>query len=359
MLSHQHFLPLMQLAQEQAVVGIVSQGLMDSGVRMGREDALNLYALQQAIRRQNSAMDKAVVALCKQMADAGIRIYVMKGQTLAALYPDVGLRQSGDIDFLCHPADWERAVSYVREELGVTIKDHNSQKHVEWQKDGVQYEMHRMLTDFAYPQHQRYWDEVVMAEVLDSHATVEINGYPVSVLPPTINVLYTFVHIFYHLLIEGIGLRQFCDWAVLLAQQGEASPPTSLSRERGGSGKPQFDVETLERHLEGIGLMKAFTGLGTVLTDYLGLPEEQFPFEISDKEHRSVSKVLNNILVRGNFGHNVHYVRPRGPLHGLQHLWEMGKQSTAFYHYAPAEGLWRIPEMFRWWGKKICRRMKK
>lgn len=365
--SHEQYQDVMTLAKEQAVAGVVAQGLMDSGVRLKRGDALEVFGLIQQIRKRNAELDDAVVRFCLMMADARIRIYVMKGQTLAALYPDPGLRQSGDIDFLCHPEDWEKAMRFIESGKWIEekIADTNSEKHVEWERDGVQYEMHRMLTKFAYPKHQRYWDRVVMPEVLASNDSVGIRNqdptllhqteysYAVPILPPTINVLYTLVHIFYHLIIEGIGLRQFCDWAMLLKQQvkGEESLMSNRSC--------TFDALLLEKHLEGIGLKKAFTGLGALLTDYMGFPEENFPLEISKEDHQRAPKLLENILERGNFGHNIHYAQSHGVIHGFQHLWEIGKQAHAFHHYAPAEAWWRIPDMFKWWGIRVWRMARK
>lgn len=368
--SHEQYQDVMTLAKEQAVAGLVAQGLMDSGVRLERADALEVFGLIQQIRKRNAELDYAVVRFCLMMADARIRIYVMKGQTLAALYPNPGLRQSGDIDFLCHPEDWEKAMRFIESGKWIEekIADTNSEKHVEWERDGVQYEMHRMLTKFAYPKHQRYWDRVVMPEVLASNDSVGIRtqdptflhqteySYAVPILPPTINVLYTFVHIFYHLIIEGIGLRQFCDWAMLLQNNVQNAKIEKSNNEKCNIS---HDIAVLERHLEGIGLKKAFTGLGALLTDYLGFSEEDFPFVISKEDHERAPKLLENILERGNFGHNIHYAQSHGVIHGFQHLWEIGKQAHAFHHYAPAEAWWRIPDMFKWWGIKVWRMARK
>lgn len=342
--TYEEYESVMTLARQQAVAGLVSQALMASGVKLERQDALELFGLQQSIRRRNAELDVAVVRLCQKMREAGIRIVVMKGQTLAALYSIPELRQSGDIDFYCHPEDWNKALCFIREQLLKTVSNHNTEKHVEFDLNGVQYEMHRMLTSFARPKHQRYWDTVVVPAIWEPEAYIKINDFDVPVLPPTYNVLYTFVHIFYHLIIEGIGLRQFCDWAVLLHEMYH--------------GQCIMDNALLERHLKGIGLMKAYTGLGAILTDYLGLPEEEFPFEISADDHQKAPKLFQNMLEMGNFGHNKQYVHERGVLHGIQHLGRITLQARRFAHYAPAEAWWRIPYMFQWWGLKILRILK-
>ncbi len=341
---------LMKLAEEQTVVGLVAQGLMTSGVKMDADDVPLMYGAQQLIRRRNGEIDEAVVTLCRRMAEAGIRIVVMKGQTLAVHYPDPGLRQSGDIDFYCHPEDWEKAMGYIKESLNQKVNDNNSQKHVEFKMGDIQYEMHCMLTEFACPAHQKYWDRVVVPLIWEGHSMVGIAGDDIPTLSATYNVLYTFIHIFYHLIYEGIGLRQFCDLAMVLEAERR-------KREKEDGAEDMMDVDVLERHLEGIGLKKAFMSVGAVLVEHIGLSEEAFPFVLCDEDKKRGEVLLENVFERGNFGHNVKYVRHKGPLHGLQHLVEMGKQTRVFYSYAPAEVLWRIPEMFKWWGIKLWRMM--
>lgn len=330
----------MALARAQAMKGLVAQGLMDSGVRLERTDAMEVAVQLSTLERRNTELDAAVVWLCRTMQEQGIRIWVFKGQTLAPFYPNPKARSCGDIDFLCHPDDWQLARDIFCTKLGRNISDTNSTKHVEFQLQGVQFEMHRMLTDFAYPKSQKYWDSVVMAQVLQSSETMPINGFPVPVLPSTINALYVFVHIFYHFIIDGIGLRQFCDWALVMQCQQD-----------------DINKDTLKQHLEGIGLLKAFTGFGAILTNYLGLSKEVFPFPITEKESKHATHLLNNILEKGNFGHNHHYFQSSGVIHGLEHLWEIGKQAYRFSHYAPKEAWWRIPKMFEWWGEKIKRNL--
>lgn len=341
-MRHDRFEQLTQLAIEQAVMGLVSQGLMDSGIRLEKEDALNLYAVQQQIKHQNKVMDEAVVELYKRMKEEGIRIFVFKGQSVGALYPDHSLRQSGDIDFYCHHEDWQKAVDYFRNRVGLHLNDLNSQKDVCFHWKGVTYEMHNQITMFCYPGHQKYWKKVVMPEILDHPYTVKVNGEDIPTLAPTYNALFIFVHIFQHLIADGIALRQFCDWARVLSTQHD-----------------EINVEVLERHLKGIGLDKAYRGLGAMLTEYLGLEETLFPFVISEHDRKRLPALWQNMQERGNFGRNVTYKSKNMMAHGLEHLWRMSKQAREFYHYAPAEAWWHIPSMFPWWVEKVKRMVKK
>ncbi len=339
--NHVQFQAMMSIAKKQALAGLISQALMNLDIRLEKQDAMKLFALQRNIRQRNKEMDKAVVELCQEMARRNIRIFVMKGQTLSRLYSDPGLRQSGDIDFLCYPDDWDKAVGYFKDELKLDITDNTTEKHISFQMNGVEYELHRMMTAFASPSHIRYWDETVMPEIWSSLCKVKIEEYDVPTLSSLHNALYVFVHAFVHLLDEGVGLRQFCDWAKTL----EVLP------------RDEELVERLRNHLEKLGLLNAYLGLGAILTDYLGFPKENFPFEIPEKEHKRAEKLFRNIMEMGNFGHNKRYVKNHGVIHGVQHLGRITLQARRFYHYAPAEAWWRVPYLFKWWGVKIGRKM--
>ncbi len=338
-LPHDHYVSLIELSKQQTVAGLISQALIDNNVKLEEDDAMDVCSLLVSIKRQNQKIDDAVVNLCKMMDERHIRILVMKGQTLSVFYPQPELRQCGDIDFICHPDDIDKAVQFLKKDLGLKLSDHGSDKHARFTMDDVKYEIHRMLTNFAYPPSHHYWEKVYMKEAWEHPYTVEVNGYPVPTLAPTYNAVYVFEHILFHLIMDGVGLRQFCDWAVFLHQH-----------------KATINKEQLVKHLEGVRLKKAYSGLGAVLTDYLGLPEESFPLPITPKDHKKAESLFKNLIEWGNFGHNLQYKNSHGPLHGLEHLRRIGSQAWQFKSYAPAELLWRVPYMLKWWTKRGVRR---
>ncbi len=330
---------LYQEAEKQAVVGLTLIGLdcLPECQRPPQEVLLQWIGEGEMIRQQNAVMNDAVIRLYMSLNAVGVKTFVFKGQTLAHLYSDSGLRQSGDIDFYCHQDDWEKSIRWLKETWGVEPNILSSQKDAEFNYEGVAYEMHRKLALFNYPKHALYWENVVMKEVLSQPYSVVINGYDVPTLAPVYNVLYVFVHIFQHLISDGIGLRQFVDWMLLI---------NNLKWEK-------YEVELLERHLKCLGLKDAFVGLGAVLIDYLGLPEDKFPFQVSEDAHKQAPLLVENIMQMGNFGQNLHYTQSEGMVHGIQHMGRILKQVRLFGHYAPLESWWKVPFMIKWWGKKL------
>lgn len=331
------------LSKEQAVFGVMLEGIqrLPQNQRPPKLLLLQWVGETNIIQQRNEVMDKAVVELCRMMGEEGIRIFIFKGQSIGALYSDHSLRQSGDIDFYCHNEDWEKAARFFKEKKGLNLNNLNSQKDVCFVLDDVVYEMHNQITVFNYPIHSRYWKRTVMPEILAHPYTVKVKGADVPTLAPTYNALFVFVHIFQHLIADGIALRQFCDWARVLTVQHD-----------------EIDVEILQHHLKKLGLLKAYSGLGAVLTEMLGLDPGLFPFEISNEDKERLPALWENMLERGNFGQNVSYKTKNMFAHGLEHIWRMSKQAREFYHYAPAEAWWHIPHIITWWPIKICRMLK-
>lgn len=327
---------IFKIAEEQAITGVLISGLdkLPTNQRPPQLLLLEWIGQGEAIRQRNKVMDDAVIRLFKKISDKGVEMFVFKGQTIAALYTDVGLRQSGDIDFFVFPNHWDKAISIIGQ-----IEDGHSPNHVEYVENHVQYEMHRRMLTFSYWKHNSYWKKMVMPEITKNPCYVTISGYEVPTLAPTYNILYVFCHLFHHFITDGVGLRQFIDWKMLLRNGG-------------------YDVETLDKHLKGVGLKNAFVGMGAILIDYLGLPESEFPYAISNKDHERAASIMGNIMRYGNLGHNKAYKNASGVWHGVERLGRIIKQSMKFGYLAPVESWGRIGFFFSWWSEKLSRRIK-
>ena len=337
-LSADEWEQIYNLSKEQIVFGVMLKGIqhLPQGQWPPKFLLLQWVGETNIIQQQNEEMDKAVVELCQSMEDEDIRIFIFKGQSVGTLYNDPSLRQSGDIDFYCHNEDWVKAIQYFKKKKGLQLNNLHSQKDVSFTLNDIIYEMHNQITVFSYPIHSRYWKRIVMPEIIAHPYSVKVGGMDVPTLAPTYNALFIFIHIFQHLIADGIALRQFCDWAWVLSTQHD-----------------EIDVDVLRRHLRKLGLLKAYSGLGAVLTEMLGIAPELFPFEISDKDRERLPALWQNMLEHGNFGKKLAYKTKNMYAHGLEHLWRMGKQAREFYHYAPAEAWWHIPHMFSWWPIKF------
>ena len=138
---------------------------------------------------------------------------IFKGTEAARFYPVPAQRTMSDSDLLVHEEDKQRAYeALVR--LGFEM---DTTKPIEWFgfKEGMKVELHHRLV-YEYNsvelEHLRAWGDKVWENVTKQKDKVCCK------LDLTYHLVYTLVHLRKHLLIEGIGFRQFMDVAVLAMQ---------------------------------------------------------------------------------------------------------------------------------------------
>lgn len=361
-LSHTEFEELMAMANEQTVTGLVGDSLIKNNIKLEREDALGLYAKIKAIEKANARVNENLVSFVNFMERKGIDYIIVKGQVVGALYPNPNVRMSGDVDLYFVGDNYEKIKGLVEQRLGKQLSKLSDGKHVEFEVNGVVFELHNKLSRLATRKHQAYWDQMIDNAILEGTDTVMINGKEIKTLSATYNAMYIFVHLFYHMTASGVGLRQLCDWARVLAQSAfqdssskfqvknvndnvnanlNPNKKSSLNREgRGGS--------PIGRSLKELGYFKAYKAMGAFLVEYLGLPEEQFPFVLTEKDRKWVETIKKNILKRGNFGRTGRKVKNIGVLHSMETGYLNMAQTLTFYRLAPQEVLLRFTSLGEW-----------
>ena len=323
----------MNLAAEQTVSGLVGSVLMSNDVKLGKYDVADLYTTMNDIKQKNDDMNSWVAELAKAMNDAKIDYAIVKGQTIAQYYPNPETRISGDIDMYLNTEHFAIFKEVMMSRFGVDVPEFGQGKHVAVELRGTELEVHCRLTDIYRSKGARYW-EAIYREGFSSCEKTVIGGEEVSMLNPTLNVLYVFVHLFYHLLILGVSLRQFSDWAMVLHHSfvDESS---------------KIDKDLLRHHLEKLNLYDAYCAFGTILVDVLGLNEEEFLFELTDFHRRYTKLIFEDIIARGNFG----MYNRKSHVAGWRHSLETGKATIAhlwrYYRLAPKEMRAFLPKQIK------------
>ena len=236
------------------------------------------------------------------------------------------MRTSGDVDFYVFKKDWARAKSLL--EKDVTMTDDHSGQHWEFTKDGIPFEMHYHTAVFASGSRQCYWDELIDSYFDDILDHVEINGVGVPTLPPTLNSIYLFVHIYHHFLKEGIALRQFIDWMMFFEAKHD-----------------EIVVSELTAKLERLGLFRSFKAFGAVLTEVLGMETKFFPYSLTDNDKRYVNKILAIVLRYGNFGKYGRKERQGGWKHSIETGMRSVRHVFQFFCFSPSENLLWMPKL--------------
>lgn len=320
---------LLSFAKKQTIIGIYWQGIQrlgDVANKPSEDDVMDWMGEYTKIVRRNTKTDDAVAWLAKFMRSNNIGSFVFKGQTVASYYPTPEMRTSGDVDFYIFKKDWVRAKSLL--EKNVKMTDDHSGQHWEFTKDGIPFEIHYHTAVFASGSRQRYWDELIDSYFDDVLDHVEIDGVGVPTLPPTLNAIYLFVHIYHHFLKEGIALRQFIDWMMFFEAKHK-----------------EIVMPELTAKLDKLGLLSAFKAFGAVLTEALGMDAACFPYALSDSDKRYVDKIMTIVLRYGNFGKYGRKEQQGGWKHSVETGMRAVRHITKFFWLSPAENLLWIPKL--------------
>ncbi len=307
-LPHAAFMQLVELAQKQTVVGVMGQSLITQQVGLERVDAAQLYMMVGEMSANNKDMNRSLCELCGLLQHESIPFVVVKGQTLAALYPSKLTRTPGDIDFYVPPTHFEQAKTLIESEWGLAMEVEESEQHYHFEREDVVFEMHFNLMAFNSPRLQRYWDRL-LGETTYDH--IDVDGVSVPVLPPTLNLLYTFLHLYHHLIELGVGLRHFCDIGVLLHVYRDC-----------------LDSSLLRRWLDEMGFLHAFAALEWLLAKHMGLPAEDVAIEIGDPYACYEDDILDIVFTGGNFGK---YSLDNDVRGGMGYFFETGMKKLGRY----------------------------
>ena len=365
-LSHSEFEELMALAGEQTVTGLVGDCLIKNNIKLEREDALGLYAKMKAIEKANARVNENLVSFVNFMERKGIDYIIVKGQVAGSFYPNPNARMSGDVDLYFVGDNYQKIKSLVEQRLGKQLSKLSDGKHVEFEVNGVIFELHDKLSRLATRKHQAYWDQMIDNAILEGTDTVMINGKEIKTLSSTYNAMYIFVHLFYHMTASGVGLRQLCDWAMVLhnlndnVNDNENLLNTKAQRDKdfNDNRTPSLNREgwggsSISGPLKELGYLKAYKAMGAFLVEYLGLPEEQFPFVLTEKDRKWVETIKKNILKRGNFGRTGRKVKNLGVLHSMETGYLNMAQTLTFYRLAPKEVLLRFTSLGEWFMERF------
>lgn len=323
---------LLVFAQKQTIVGLYWQGIQrlpaDCPNKPSEDDVMDWMGECTKIKRRNVKTDDAVVKLCHLLDGENIGFFIFKGQTVSRCYPVPDVRTSGDVDFYVCRKDWEKAIATINNVA--KIKDHYSFRHLDFSMDGIPFEMHYHTILFPTHNKQEYWDDMIddyFDDVLDH---IDINGTSIPTLPPTLNAIYLFIHIYHHFLKEGIALRQFIDWMMF------------FKAKHGDIVKAELDAK-----LDKLGLRRAFKAFGAILVDVLGMDSAYFPYDLTDSDRRYESAILEIVLRYGNFGKYGRNEQKAGWTHSMETGLRSLRHTFKFFWLSPGENILWVPQLIR------------
>lgn len=199
------------LARQQTVTGIAFRGLdflpEEAAPPMGIMAKWMAHA--DRIEQSNRVMNETVAKLYGHFASAGVEAVLQKGQGVAAMYPEPLLRECGDIDLYFPGHD---GVSDPLAGIDGAVRERQPDDSWSYVVDGIIVEHHTDMVDIQSPRAKRYVKRLIEEKGFEKVVTG--GGVEVLVPAPEVNLLLLSSHILKHAFGVGIGLRQFCDYAV-------------------------------------------------------------------------------------------------------------------------------------------------
>ena len=101
-------------------------------------------------------------------------------------------------------------------------------------------------------------------------------------------MILIFTHFLHHFFIEGVGLRQICDWCRLM-----------------WTYRDSLNYGLLESMIRKMGLMSEWKAFYNLASRYLGMPDLDSRFMVHDSRFdKKADRIMELVLESGNFGHN-------------------------------------------------------
>lgn len=279
-----------KLAEEQSVLGLLSAGVekLPNGI-LPLTEKLTLLGKCQMIEQRNFKMNAFVAELVQRLHEAGINAVLVKGQGIAQCYERPLWRSSGDVDLLFDKEDYEKAKEFLLPLALETGKEFEYNQHQSLTIGSFTIELHGSQRCGLSSRMDAVIDEV-QREVCEKGKTrTWMNGdVPINLPAPDEYVILVFTHFLKHFYKGGLGLRQICDWCLLLWIYWET-----------------IDLSLLESRLREMRLISEWKAFAAFAVGRLGMPAEAMPlYDDSERWKRKARQIEDFVIESGNFGHN-------------------------------------------------------
>ncbi len=283
------------IAKAQSTLPLVCQALLlspDQELSDSRK-----VAMQDKLRScvsQHFRTNHAIAILAAGLRAQGIDPVLMKGQGVASYYKNPYLRECGDIDLYVGKQRYTDACRAAASLAGIDDIPQWSERKKHYNVDvvGVPVEIH-WTSEILPKRYDAAYQEYSFEGMSKGLVQQTIDGEKVNTPEDSFNAFFIFNHTWHHFVTGGVGLRQFCDWVMLLhAKAG------------------RLDLDHIREMLETLDLMDSWQVFGKVAVEHLGLPEIEMPFYKKEDDPR-VGEVLDIVFREGNFGHERHELRNR------------------------------------------------
>lgn len=253
-----------------------------------RDMRLMIFSEIELTRRGNAYLTKALGQLQKTYEAAGLPFILLKGLSLGCFYPDATLRSGGDLDILFHSdADYERGNELLRK-AGHKLHDDSEVRygHTAFTYGRTIVENHARAVFFDHKRHNRHFDALIQEAISSGSLITQHHGdYTIKTLPHELNVVYIFIHLFFHWLHWGVGFRQYSDWLLMMTRL-----------------KGQLDEAKILSMAKDLDILYPMQLFAQAAIRYLRVSPEIFPFPLLREDDPHTEQIIRDVMHSGNFG---------------------------------------------------------
>ena len=216
-LSPQDWNEINRTAHLQGVGALVWDGIRQSPTEIvpPKELIYKWAIFSEKIKKHYQLHQHTIARLAKNVASEGIRMLIVKGVSLARLYPMPEHREAGDVD--CHFFGAEERVEEIMKADGGLIERMPRSHHDICRYRGVLFEVHHCFVPPVYEIEKFIGDRLNKLLTLPQQE-YSFDGVTIYFPNREFECLFTFFHAAKHLVGEGIVWRHLCDLAVLMRE---------------------------------------------------------------------------------------------------------------------------------------------
>ena len=285
-----------RLATEQSVLGLILAGLEHSSVKPLLMLLLQWIGEVQIIEQRNKEMNTYLAELIENLRGSDVYAILVKGQGVAQCYEKPLWRCSGDIDLLLSNDNYQKAKSALIPIANEVADEDETTKHQALIINEFDVELHGKMPFSLSKRVEEGIDEVLNDLFCRGNVkSWDCNGTQFFLPSPDNDVILVFTHFLHHFFIEGVGLRQICDWCRLLYTY-----------------KDSLNYRLLESRIRKMGLMSEWKAFYNLASRYLGMPDYDsrsmvngsWLMSCDSRFDKKADKIMELVLESGNFGHN-------------------------------------------------------
>lgn len=343
------WLEIFTMSKKQSLTGVCFSGVERLPKEQSPEEDLIMEWMGEAVKvqRRNQKINEVCLELSTSFDNKGFATCILKGQSNRIYYPThlASRRTPGDVDIWLFPNGSQknsvcRTMELLEDEGKIVSLAY---LHAELMSlNTVAIEAHFRPTFLNEPIHNHRLQQWFAESKADCIMESEIaDGITIPMLKPVYNIIFQLVHIYRHLLDEGIGLRQLLDYYFLL--RGTVQSLTDEQK------------KTIVDKLSAFGLNRIAGAVMYVLRRVFLIEKEYMIVSVNKRYGR---QLLDEIMIAGNFGHYDPRLKDIGKAshdtsYQVRHAIRRFNRNTRFFMAYPSEV---ISEPFArvihfWWRK--------